>query len=550
MPVVTGVDALVADDADTLATARHDGSGVAPQSRHTRAIESQTPDMPQPIPFRTTAYAALAALALLLGGCASTPEHHPAEEGDEPTYVPPEAPPAAEPTAPTEESTEEPVIVEPEEPKTPPPPPPKGGPGKVTGALGEVIVQARPRDRHEVIRDLVAEAKALLRDVKLQYAFTGSGRREKLRGRPVAFALWSEKSAKWIVAHIEIPRPPIRWKPGDRPLNALVRTPGITARHVKGTGAERLMFEFWRGDEPLKVYGRKFPVFDNDLLKKKRWRAVAETAKPIVYLPFTEDTLDPSFIEGGRDFLLATARKAIDELRAAKAPSRAFPGELLADVVPPEVITTLAVIEQTDDADYVTKKSEAFNEVLSQYGLKRDEAYRYSVSRAAAIGPMQFTNRRGNGTYALVVRSCPAARIDPVFERGATDLLNAMKAAICLFDIELWQMDADIREAYRANKHVLGIFPVAAYNGGPRNVTKLYRVIDRMGLRLADLRAPGDAPKDELVACPCLWAAAGEAVKPVSIPKYNNENRWYVEKYQNILGSFAAGAPTKVNAAP
>ena len=47
----------------------------------------------------------------------------------------------------------------------------------------------------------------------------------------------------------------------------------------------------------------------------------------------------------------------------------------------------------------------AVDEVLSQYGLKRQEAYRYSVSSASALGPMQFTNRRGNGTYALVATS-------------------------------------------------------------------------------------------------------------------------------------------------
>jgi hypothetical protein len=37
----------------------------------------------------------------------------------------------------------------------------------------------------------------------------------------------------------------------------------------------------------------------------------------------------------------------------------------------------------------------------------------------------------------------------------------------------------------------------------------------------------------------------------VTIPKYNNENRWYVEKYQSILGMFeeplsaASPAPTR-----
>ncbi|HMA10492.1 MAG TPA: hypothetical protein VKO83_01305, partial [Steroidobacteraceae bacterium] len=351
------------------------------------------------------------------------------------------------------------------------------------------------------------------------------------------FALWSETKMAWTVAQVEIPRPPVKWKPGGRPLAFTVRTPGIEARHVKGTGAERLMFAFSRDGEPLKVYGRKFPVFDNKLLKRKRWREVVATAKPIVYLPFTEDTLDPLFVTGGRDYLLSTAREAIEQLRAAHVPSRAYPGEPLADIVPPEVITTLAIIEQTDDGDFRTKGAEAFNEVLSQYGLKKGEAYRYSVSRAAAIGPMQFTNKRGNGTYSMVVRRCTGARIDPDFERGATNLLNAMKAAICLFDIELAQMKPDIREAYHGNMKVLGIFPVAAYNGGPRNVNKLYKVIQRMRLALADLRPPGEEPPDERVECPCLWRESDEEVRPVAIPRYNNENRWYIEKYQNILGS-------------
>lgn len=402
--------------------------------------------------------------------------------------------------------------------------------------LAEVIVAAKPEQRHELIRDLVVEAKAVLENVDLQYVFTGKGRRETLRGRPVAFALWSETAKSWSVVHVEIPRPPIKWKPGRRPLRFIVHpVPGISAQHVKGTGAERLMFSFTKGGESLKVFGRKFPVFDEALLRKKRWREVVATAKTIVYLPFTQDTLDPRFVVEGREFLRNTANNAVEELRRASVPSRAFPGELLADVVPPEVIMTLAVIEQTDDVDYRRKQELAFEEVLSQYGLKREDAYRYSVSRAQAVGPMQFTNWRGNGTYALVVRGCPAAQIDPDFERGATNLLNAMKAAICLFDIELKQMPSHIRLPYRNNKKVLGIFPVAAYNGGPRNVTKLYRVIKRMQVNLEDLRPPATSPDEISVSCPCLWREGPAGVDAMTIPKYNSENRWYIEKYQNIL---------------
>ncbi|MEO8006131.1 MAG: hypothetical protein ABI771_14555 [Betaproteobacteria bacterium] len=402
--------------------------------------------------------------------------------------------------------------------------------------LPEVVV--RGRERHVVIRDLVAEGQAQLRGVELQYAFTGKGRREVLRGRPVAFALWSESKKSWTIAQLEIPRPPLKWKPGRGPLPFAMRTPGIEARHVKGTGAERLMFAFSRDGEELKVYGRKFPVFNNTLIKKKRWREAAATARPIVYLPFTEDTLDPQFVTGGRDFLLATARRAMEELRNANVPSAAFPGEQLANVIPAEVITTLAVIEQTDDEDFVDKGRDAFDEVLSQYGLKREEAYRYSVSSAKALGPMQFTNRRGNGTYSLVVRRCRGAQLEPNFERGATHLLNVMKAAVCLLDIELSQMTSDIRTAYRANPEVLGIFAVAAYNGGPRNVAKLYRALDRMGVQLGDLRRAGAQTPGSAVACPCVWREEASVVRAVSIPRYNRENIGYIEKYQNILSLF------------
>ena len=80
------------------------------------------------------------------------------------------------------------------------------------------MVQGRNPLRHEAIHDLVEEAQTLLRDVELQYVFTGKGKREVLRGRPVAFALWNDATQEWSVAHIEIPRPPIKWKPGRKPL--------------------------------------------------------------------------------------------------------------------------------------------------------------------------------------------------------------------------------------------------------------------------------------------------------------------------------------------
>jgi hypothetical protein len=488
-------------------------------------------------------------IAMILAGCATTGD---AGEDDEPmvfdTQPEPEAE-AAEAVAATVEEDPKPTEESKQQEGEVPAAVAGSEPADATKApeedIAEVVVQAAIRNRQEAIHNLVTEGRELIQDVELKYVLTGKGKRQTLRGRPVAFALWSEAQQEWTIAQLELPRPPIKWKPGRKPLAFRSLTPGIEARHVKGTGAERLMFAFSRDGEPLKVYGRKFPVFDNKLVKRRQWAAVVQTAKPIVYLPFTEDTFDPGFVAGGKEFLVATAGKALEELRHAKVPSAAFPGELLADVIPQQVITTLAVIEQTDDRDYVQKQGVAFEEVLSQYGLKQGEAYKYSVSVAKALGPMQFTNRRGNGTYSMVVRRCPGAKLDPVFESGATNLLNAMKAAICLLDLELATMRADIREAYRDNPVVLGIFPVAAYNGGPRNVTKLYNVLNRMNVDLDELSRPDEQVTDSDVKCPCVWKAEGTGARPVTIPRYNNENRWYIEKYQSIVDLFESPPPAE-----
>lgn len=223
----------------------------------------------------------LVSLVLACAGCATS---RGGNEGAEPTVIDAAADPAtkadvaivAEDPKPQEVSKQEegevPVAVAETE--------------KAADDMAEVVVQGRVRNRHEAIHDLVTEGQALLRDVELKYVLTGSGKRQTLRGRPVAFALWNEKTEKWTVAQIELPRPPVKWKPGRKPLPFRMLTPGIEAQHVKGTGAERLMFSFSVNGEPLKVYGRKFPVFENNFVKRRQWSAVVQTAKPIVYLPF------------------------------------------------------------------------------------------------------------------------------------------------------------------------------------------------------------------------------------------------------------------------
>src|SRR5688572_23104095 len=172
---------------------------------------------------RSAALILLALATLFSAGCATTGG---ARDESEPTVIdaPPDVPdepaaPIPEPAPLVEESKEKegevPLAVAESEPEP------------ADASIPEVVVEARVRLRHEAIVDLVTEAQTLLRDFELHYVFTGKGKRRTLRGRPVAFALWSEVKQEWTIAELELPRPPVKWKPGRKPLPFRSLTPGI-----------------------------------------------------------------------------------------------------------------------------------------------------------------------------------------------------------------------------------------------------------------------------------------------------------------------------------
>src|SRR3954451_10407213 len=102
----------------------------------------------------------------LCAGCATTgdgtDESEPTviDEGTAPVEAIEEAPPADEGASKQQEGEVPLTVAESEQPDQ---------------AAEEVVVQGRNLQRHEVIHDLVAEAQTLLRDVELQYVFTGKG---------------------------------------------------------------------------------------------------------------------------------------------------------------------------------------------------------------------------------------------------------------------------------------------------------------------------------------------------------------------------------------
>jgi len=120
-------------------------------------------------------------------------------------------------------------------------------PGEAAASIEETAPTEGSRKRREAIHDLVAEAQTLLSDVELQYVFTGDAKNQVLRRAPRRLCAVERNEAGVVRRAHRTPRPPMKWNPnGGKPLAFRNLTPGIEARHVKGTGAERLMFAFSR----------------------------------------------------------------------------------------------------------------------------------------------------------------------------------------------------------------------------------------------------------------------------------------------------------------
>ena len=77
------------------------------------------------------------------------------------------------------------------------------------GELPELVVEGREHHLRHPDELVAVIGQAQPHDVNLQYAFISKGGREVLRGRPVAFALWSDAQKNWTIAQLEIPSPPV-----------------------------------------------------------------------------------------------------------------------------------------------------------------------------------------------------------------------------------------------------------------------------------------------------------------------------------------------------
>lgn len=432
---------------------------------------------------------------------------------------------------------------------------------------------AEPLSRAEYILAKIKEGDAVCAKVPLtptigvdaEKGLKHGAPTSRITERPVVLCAYSEQMQTWQVIELRMQYPvskdyiscvknaPTIDERRGCALPYRVLTPGYRVVHLRGYGITRMIFDVYADNttsEKLTVYRTRHLWLDDEALASGDVDRIVATADAINYTPFHPDLGDPGLVDIGTQFLYETIGAVKHELGSDMSNpltvrSRAFPGRALADVVPWETPLALAVIEQMDDKTFLEDKKLATEAVLIEYALNHEGAFRYSQSGANAIGPLQFTDGGGNGTYSAMVRGYPGANIHPQFQEGARDLHNVLKAAIALIDHEVMQFH-QIQGLFEENPRLGGVFPVAAYNGGPASARALHAWFKRHGISVLheEVALPTSLAMKRTEKCPCKKAPTVKGKKKRTVTHIvvnvrNSETPGYVMKYFYLLNYLA-----------
>lgn len=238
-------------------------------------------------------------------------------------------------------------------------------------------------------------------------------------------------------------------------------------------------------------------------------RTVVKTTKTgsevAVFTPFTDELDIPELRERGLAHWWATVTQAREDLRASGVRSSHVEGKLVADLIPPQHVFLLGIIENVGSlSPFGDNGSEAqrlreLRAVLIMYGANGANAFRWRVSRANAYGPLQFTP-----IYKGLRAQYPGVLPEGEWVDGAKDHRLAARAAFLHSDEEFRPLKKVWHEELPQHPLLYGLYLAAGYNGDARRVAR--------GLENCS------AEEWYGVTCPTLRGR-------------NNEGHWYMRKY-------------------
>lgn len=390
----------------------------------------------------------------------------------------------------------------------------------------EVVVTEQKKTFRKKGKD--GKVRKILRTIKK--------RSESVVERPIVFCAFNERDQSWHVIEIHVPYPQ------KEEFQFTLKTPGYRLERVSGRGVARLIFNAYlvtdHGEEKLIVYRYLHAWFsDGSLAKGNSAKHLLEDARFVSYTPLSPDLFNNELLVLGMRYLYDELGEAYRELREAGEPSKAFPQELLADMIDWRIPFALAANEQMDHDKFNQDEWGTTADVYTEFALNGHETFMWSFSNFPhkgrtehAVGVMQFTNHMG--TYDSVRKNCPRARLDPDFLRGTQNLRNSLKAAICLLDIELARLPG-VHALYRSNPAIGGVYPVIAYNAGGGRARSAYNAIVASGIDLekADIGLPEQIFVRRQRCSTCVKKRGqGSALKVLP-----DQTEMYVKKYIYVL---------------
>ena len=218
--------------------------------------------------------------------------------------------------------------------------------------------------------------------------------------------------------------------------------------------------------EPGKANGvnTKFTIISQEhhiVLALKRPVRSGGGFREVVYTPYSEGIDIPVVRKAGLDYLRNIISDAKDDLLRRRVNPRSCNS-----FIDNDISVVLAIIEHVDPGKYLSGKytpEKLINETLVILGTNKQNAYRYSRSKAGAMGLFQFIP----GTYKRIVNLYPAAGLNRDFVRGMEDHQNAAKASFLLFDADMYVLSDARRQRLLEEPAALGRFLASAYNCGP-----------------------------------------------------------------------------------
>jgi len=190
-----------------------------------------------------------------------------------------------------------------------------------------------------------------------------------------------------------------------------------------------------------------------------------------VYTAYAPELDTKTMREAGMDYLRHLQRLAYDRIKDHDVRSLVTPKFTVAERIPTGMVVRLMITEHVDPArmKYVGIE-QCIHEVLITIAANREHAYAYAKSSAGARGLAQFID----DSYQMVRENYPKALLEPDFERGMSDLHNAVLASVLLLDLELTHLPRDTFARVVDSSQQFAAFLAAGYNRNPVHVVKTY----------------------------------------------------------------------------